>query len=138
MSITNLYCTLTFYSDSERFEMNDFQSKLKISQKRSWTIGDLQRPDLEESKRPDSSVVVMSDVSEDNDGTNMIVDFFKYLISKKEEILFLGKKYKADMSFDIVVNLESCDSPIIILNQDQLVFLAEIGAKLNCSVYDYK
>lgn len=41
-------------------------------------------------------------------------------------------------TFDIVVNLESCDSPIILLNQDQLVFLAEIDAKLNCSVYDYK
>lgn len=75
MSITNLYCTLTFYSNSEKFEMNDFQSKLKISQKRSWTIGDFQRPDLEESKRTDSSVVVISDVSEDNDGTNMIVNF---------------------------------------------------------------
>lgn len=42
------------------------------------------------------------------------------------------------MYFDIIVNLESCDSPIISLNQDQLLFLAEIGAKLNCSIYDYK
>lgn len=138
MSATNLYCTLTFYSDSEKFEMNDFQNKLKVSQKRSWTMGDLQRPDYEESKRMDSSADLMSDVSEDNNGTNMISNFFKYLTSKKEEILFLKEKYKTNMYFDIVTNLESCDSPIITLNQDQLLLLVEIDAELNCSVYDYK
>lgn len=135
---TNLYCTLTFYSEREKFEMSDFQDKLKIVRKRSWTIGDLQHPDYEESKRIDSSAVIMSDVSGNNNGTSILLDFFDYLTSKKEEILFLKEKYKANMYFDIVINIASCDSPIITLNQDQLLLLLEIEAELNYSVYDYK
>ena len=138
MSITNLYCTLTFYSDSKKFDMSDFKNKLKVASKRSWTIGDLQHPDYEESKRIDSSIVIMSDVSKDNNGINVISDFFKYLTSKKEEILFLKEKYETNMYFDIVINLESCDSPIVSLSQDQLLLLVTIEAELNCSVYDYK
>lgn len=138
MSNTNLYCTLTFRSDTEKFNLNDFESKIQLYKKKSWIIGDLQHPDYEESTRVDSSAVIKSNTSYNYDGTEVISDFFEYLKFKKEDIIELKKKYKAILHFDIVVNLESNDSPVVFLNDDQLLFLTEIGASLNYSVYDYK
>lgn len=135
---TNLYCTLTFHSDTEKFNLKEFENKIQLYKKLSWTIGDLQHPDYEESARIDSSAVIKSNTSHNYDGTEVISDFFEYLNSKKGDILELKKKYKALLHFDIVINLESNDSPGVFLSHEHLLFLTEIGASLNYSVYDYK
>ncbi|MEK3993124.1 DUF4279 domain-containing protein [Robertmurraya sp. FSL R5-0851] len=138
MGTTNLYCTLTFRSDTEKFNLSEFENKVRLYKKRSWKIGDLQHPEYEESARVDSSAVIKSDTSHNSDGTEVISEFFKYLILKKEEIMNLTQQYKASLYFDIVINLESDDSPVVSLNQEHLCYLTEIGASLNYSVYDYK
>lgn len=138
MEITNLYCTLTFHSDTEKFNLMDFENKIQIDKNRSWAIGDFQHPDYEESIRIDSSVVIKSNISHNYDGTEIISEFFEYLTLKKEDILNLKKQYKASLYFDIVVNLESEDSPVVFLSQEHLAYLNDIGASLNYSIYDYK
>lgn len=69
---TNLYCTLTFHSDTEKFNLKEFENKIQLYKKLSWTIGDLQHPDYEESARIDSSAVIKSNTSHNYDGTEVI------------------------------------------------------------------
>ena len=89
---TNLYCTLTFRSDTEKFNLNDFESKIQLYKKLSWTIGDLQHPDYEESARIDSSAVIKLNTSHNYDGTELISDFFGYLFLKKRRHIRIEKE----------------------------------------------
>lgn len=139
MEVTNLYCILIFWSDKEKFDLSEFESNFEIMQKKgSWTIGDLQHPDYELSKRTDSKVLLKSEVSDDFDGTDVINNFFNYLSEKKEVILSLKEKYSAEMYFRIIQNLNSEDTPVVRLSKEQLSFLVEVEAPLDCIVYDYK
>ena len=135
---TNVYCNLTFTSDTDKFNIADFESHIQISKKRSWIKGDLQHPDFEESARLDSRVVLESNISKDYDGSEVITEFFNYLISKKSDILILKKKYNASLYFDVVINLEDEFSPVVFLQHKHLSYLTDIGSSLNYSVYDYK
>jgi Domain of unknown function (DUF4279) len=138
MAETNIYCMLTFRSESEPFYVPDFEERVHLYNKLTWSIGDLQHPNYYLSARTDSSAVIKSAVSDDYDGTSVIKDFFQYLQMKKVEVLQLKHKYKASLYFDIVINLESSDSPVVFLMVEHLALLTEIGASINYSVYDYK
>lgn len=137
MSITNIYCLFRFFSDSEKFELSDFSDHLEIDKTSSWALGDL-KDNTTNNFRLTSSAVIKSKVSDDFDGEQLIIEFIDYLISKKECILSLKQKYTAETFFEIVINLESEDKPVVILNNKQLEFLSLTTTRLDYVIYDYR
>lgn len=136
--MTNIYCTLTFHSNKEKFDLSNFESKIQLYNKTSWSIGDLQHPNYEDSARLDSTAVIKSETSKDYDGKEVISSFFNYLFSRKEDILELKSQYMANLYFDVIVNQESSDSPVIFLEPNHLTLLSEFDASMNVSIYDYR
>ncbi|TYS67479.1 DUF4279 domain-containing protein [Sutcliffiella horikoshii] len=136
--MNNIYCTLTFHSNKEKFDLSIFESKIQLYRKTSWSIGDLQHPNYQDSARLDSTAVIKSETSKDHDGKEIISSFFHYLYSKKEGILELKNQYNATLYFDLIVNQDSSDSPVIFLDPNHLTLLSELDASMNVSIYDYR
>lgn len=44
----------------------------------------------------------------------------------------------ANLYFDVIVNQESSDSPVIFLDPNHLTLLSEFDASMNVSIYDYR
>lgn len=138
MAVTNLYCIFRFFSEDVKFDIQEFSSEFQINDSASWALGDLRDENIPDSVRLSSSVVIESKVSSDYDGEQVISDFFDYLMSKRSIILSLREKYGAQTFLEIVVNLESEDMPVILLQNNQLEFLAAIGSRLEYCMYDYR
>ena len=136
-SCTNIYCSLVFVSD-EVINLEDFKQDFQLFERLTWVKGDLQFPKYEISARLESRITIKSDTSEDNDDEPVINAFFKQLIEKKARLLELKEMYNGKMQFEIIINLNSDDSPIVRLQPDHLGLLAELAIKLDTCVYDYK
>ena len=136
-SCTNIYCSLVFVSD-EVINLEDFKQDFQLFERLTWVKGDLQFPKYEISARLESRITIKSDISEDNDGEPVINAFFKQLIEKKARLLELKEMYNGKMKFEIIINLNSDDSPIVRLQPDHLGLLADLSIKLDTYVYDYK
>jgi len=136
-SCTNIYCSLVFVSD-EVINLEDFKQDFQLFERLTWVKGDLQFPKYEISARLESRITIKSDTSEDNDDEPVINAFFKQLIEKKARLLELKEMYNGKMKFEIIINLNSDDSPIVRLQPDHLGLLAELAIKLDTCVYDYK
>ena len=136
-SCTNIYCSLVFVSD-EVINLEDFKQDFQLFERLTWVKGDLQFPKYEISARLESRITIKSDTSEDNDDEPVINAFFKQLIEKKARLLELKEMYNGKMKFEIIINLNSDDSPIVRLQPDHLGLLAELAINLDTCVYDYK
>jgi len=136
-SCTNIYCSLVFVSD-EVINLEDFKQDFQLFERLTWVKGDLQFPKYEISARLESRITIKSDTSEDNDDEPVINAFFKQLIEKKARLLELKEMYNGKMQFEIIINLNSDDSPIVRLQPDHLGLLAELAINLDTCVYDYK
>ena len=136
-SCTNIYCSLVFVSD-EVINLEDFKKDFQLFERLTWVKGDLQFPKHEISARLESRITIKSDTSEDNDGEPVINAFFKQLIEKKARLLELKETYNGKMQFEIIINLNSDDSPIVRLQPEHLGLLAELVINLDTCVYDYK
>lgn len=135
-SCTNIYCSLIFISN-EIVDLREFRKDFQLYERLTWVKGDLQFPEYETSARLESNITVRSETSEDNDGEAIINAFFEDLL-EKERLLQLKEKYSGEILFEIIINLESDDSPIVRLQSPHLALLTELDAKLDSYVYDYK
>jgi len=122
----------------EVINLEDFKQDFQLFERLTWVKGDLQFPKYEISARLESRITIKSDTSEDNDDEPVINAFFKQLIEKKARLLELKEMYNGKMKFEIIINLNSDDSPIVRLQPDHLGLLAELAIKLDTCVYDYK
>ena len=136
-SCTNIYCSLIFVSN-EVIDLKEFRKDFQLYERLTWVKGDLQFPEYETSARLESRITVRSETSEDNDGEAIINAFFEDLLEKKERLLQLKEKYSGEIFFEIIINLESDDSPIVRLQSPHLALLTELDATLDSNVYDYK
>ena len=136
-SCTNIYCSLNFVSN-EIVDLKEFRKDFQLYERLTWVKGDLQFPEYDTSARLESRITIRSEISENNDGESIINAFFEDLLQKKERLLQLKEIYSGEIFFEIIINLESDDSPIVRLQSPHLAFLTELDATLDSYVYDYK
>jgi len=131
LSKTNIMCEFRIVGDE--FEPETITEKLQLMPSKTWRKGDKIRQG--ERLRDYSSWGLCTEYEETysvNDQINKILEIFK---PKMGELLYLKESLKLDYKIEVVINIESNETPAIYLDKDIIQFCNSADVSLDFDLY---